>query len=195
MFGIGLVKFGGVPRFSYAAITKVRSEAKRRGPDENCRVSGCTSRCNLRAARRRRPCIIPAITRGIVRARPDYRETQRATVYADRTSIKSRKPLIGLDVHARCRVESVRHVSSSRERRRLSPVFRGAHEETQFRERRLPRVRLCVFFPFLFYLSFLPFFFCEVPRDRKRTIWNAAGCTAKRALITMTRIARRRPGY
>lgn len=89
--------------------------------------------------------------RGVVRARPDYRETQRATSVwpIGGTSIKSRKPLIGVDVHARCRVESVRHVSSSRERRRLPPVFRDAHEETQIR--RAPFAS-SAFMRFLFFL-------------------------------------------
>lgn len=63
--------------------------------------------------------------RGVVRARPDYRETQRATSVRliGGTSIKSRKPLIGVDVHARCRVESVRHVSSSREEEEATSCF------------------------------------------------------------------------
>lgn len=54
---------------------------------------------------------------------------------------------------------------------------------------------VCAFSFLSYFISLFFPFFCEVPRDRKRTIWNAAGCTAKRALITMTRIARRRPGY
>jgi len=61
------------------------------------------------------PVHYPCNYGGVVRARPDYRETQRATSVRSigGTSIKSRKPLIGVDVHAH-QVESVRHVSSSR---------------------------------------------------------------------------------
>jgi len=59
----------------------------------------------------------------------------------------------------------------------------------------------CVCTRFLFFLVlflvcfFVFFFFCEAPRDRKHTIWNAAGCTAKRALITMTRSKKAAAGY
>lgn len=56
-----------------------------------------------------RSCIIPGNWRAA-----DYRETRRVTGEASRrTSIKSRKPLIAVDVHARFRPWSVRHVSSS----------------------------------------------------------------------------------
>lgn len=137
------------------------------------------------------PVHYPCNYGGVVRARPDYRETQRATSVRPigGTSIKSRKPLIGVDVHARCRVESVRHVSSSRERRRPTSCFsRRARGDPD------PASAVCLecvyAFSSLSYFIFSFFFFfpfCKVPRDRKRTIWNAAGCTAKRALITMTR--------
>lgn len=104
-----------------------------------------------RAARRRRPRALSLQLRGVVRARPDYRETHRATSErrSGGTSIKSRKPLIGVDVHARFRVESVRHVSSSegrkgeggreRERGRVSSCFsRRARGDPD------PRVRRCL---------------------------------------------------
>lgn len=106
------------------------------------------------------PVHYPCNYGGVVRARPDYRETQRATSVRPigGTSIKSRKPLIGVDVHARCRVESVRHVSSSRERRRLPLVFswRARGDPDPESAVCLECVCVCVFFSFLFYL---PVFF------------------------------------
>lgn len=147
----------------------------------------------MRRARREEvtPVHYPCNYGGVVRARPDYRETQRATSVRGPiggTSIKSRKPLIGVDVHARCRVESVRDAYLPRGRGGGYLLFFEARTRGDpDPESAVCLECVCAPFSFLTYFISRFLFSCKVPRDRKRTIWNAAGCAAKRALITMTR--------
>lgn len=142
-----------------------------------------------RARREETPVHYPCNYGGVVRARPDYRETQRATSVRPigGTSIKSRKPLIGVDVHARCRVESVRHVSSSRWRSRATSCFsRRARGDPD------PAAPFAssAFVRFLFFLisSLVCFFFLQgAARSKAHDLERGGMHAAKRVLITMTR--------
>lgn len=158
---------------------RLRNEAKRRGaawPNENDVASWAAHRDATCAPRGGDARALSLQLRRVVRARPDYRETQCATSVRPigGTSIKSRKPLIGVDVHARCLVESVRHVSSSRERRRLHPLlfFEARTRRPRSGERRLPRVRLYVF-------SFLSHFISRLFFTRCREIESVRSGTRR----------------